>query len=299
MSKVFIPYCGRLQLLQGLKNAISGLSWLTDLNIHLFKSNITPDIDDEIADYTAIEANFSGYTDGVLDTWTIPALDMSNEAFITHVNPLLWQHNGGATSNTIYGHYVTNNSNTELLWIEKYDTSKLMDDVADIITVIPRLTLAHLGGNVFIPYNSRVYLLNGIKASITGATWLSNVYYRLFATDITPALSHVLSNYSPSECNFDGYGVKVLSTWTIPAKDEAVGTAENECFIMHNPPQMWQYEGADPGTGSVINEVYGGYVTNSANDELIWVEKFDSPVPMNTLDDILVVKPRLILAHEE
>jgi len=104
----------------------------------LFQNNITPGEGDVLGDYT--EADFSGYGSYKTATFGTPATS-SGTSFVAG-GSLYWQHDGGGTSNTIYGYYVTKSDDTTLLFAEKFGSSKSMAALTDIIQVIPRLELA-------------------------------------------------------------------------------------------------------------------------------------------------------------
>lgn len=70
--------------------------------VKLFKNNFTPTITAVEADFT--EANFSGYSDN-----TNFQNDFANTTLARHektTSTEVFEHNGGATSNTIYGWYL-------------------------------------------------------------------------------------------------------------------------------------------------------------------------------------------------
>jgi hypothetical protein len=73
------------------------------LTLKLFRNDYTPVKGSVAGDFT--EANFSGYSGGVaLGGWSAPAI-VGGRAVST-ANTVTQTHNGGATSNNIYGYYV-------------------------------------------------------------------------------------------------------------------------------------------------------------------------------------------------
>lgn len=102
----------------------------------LYQANMTPAEGDTLSTYSGDIADFSGYANFTA-AWGIPATS-GGTTFVTGSSNM-FQHNGGATSNTIYGYYVTDGSNTKLYWAEKFAASKSMAAPADIIQLIPRL----------------------------------------------------------------------------------------------------------------------------------------------------------------
>lgn len=144
MAYIFIPYVARVNCLKIIRAGITGGAYDDILHYHLFKSNITPALADTLSTYSAQEADFDGYAVKNVVAWTVPTLNDDDIAFMIGTPALTWQHDGGATSNTVYGGYVTNEADDELLWVEKFTTSKAMADLPDILTVVPRLTLEHI-----------------------------------------------------------------------------------------------------------------------------------------------------------
>lgn len=103
----------------------------------LFQSNTTPSDSTTLASLTA--ATFSGYAAATVSTFVTPT-ESTNKAR-TSATAVDFTHNGGATSNTIYGYYVYDNSLSKLLWIERFDASVTMANNGDKITITLKLTL--------------------------------------------------------------------------------------------------------------------------------------------------------------
>src|SRR4051794_24675060 len=90
----------------------------TNLRVRLFKNNYTPIATTVVGDLT--EANFSGYA-AVTPSFGSSAT-VTSKGTITDGSSRDFTHNGGATSNTVYGYYVTYESGgSTLLWAEKFD----------------------------------------------------------------------------------------------------------------------------------------------------------------------------------
>lgn len=109
------------------------------------------------------------------------------------------------------------------------------------------LTLANVG---------EVELLKrALNFSATG-----NVNLHLFASNTTPAEGDTVATYT--EASASGYAIKTLTgtSWTI-STSSGVTTASY---------------GAQTFTFSAAQVVYGYFVTNAANDILLWAERFDS-----------------------
>ena len=85
-----------------------------NLTLKLYQSNTTPAETDTAASYT--EATFSGYSAATLTgaSWGAAA-----SGTITYGSQQTFTHNGGATSNSIYGYYVVQATSGTLLYAER------------------------------------------------------------------------------------------------------------------------------------------------------------------------------------
>lgn len=104
--------------------------------IHLFKNDHVPAVTDTVAAFT--EADFSGY----LAITPIPF----NAAFINgddkgeiDADPVTWNHSGGATSNTVFGIYVTTLAG-DLFYAERFGAPIVMANFGDSITYTAKMT---------------------------------------------------------------------------------------------------------------------------------------------------------------
>jgi len=105
--------------------------------IRLFKNNKTPAYTDVYADYT--DADFSGYTGYAALVWGASFINGSNQGEID-ATPVTWTHNGGGTSNTIYGIFVTDGANN-LIYAERFPAPVSMSANGDSITYTPSATM--------------------------------------------------------------------------------------------------------------------------------------------------------------
>ena len=106
-----------------------------DLVLHLFQNNITPAETDVTATYT--DATFSGYTPTALTgaSWGVAAVGIITNTQRT------FTHNGGATSNSIYGYYLTQTTSGSLLLAERDAAAPfLMQNNGDNIKLTPSIT---------------------------------------------------------------------------------------------------------------------------------------------------------------
>lgn len=104
--------------------------------LRLFKNDHTPVVGDVNANYT--EANFSGYASFALGNWTAAFVNGDGKGEIDAA-PHTFAHNGGATANTIYGVYVTNNAG-DVIYAERFDAPRVLTTAADSITYTARVT---------------------------------------------------------------------------------------------------------------------------------------------------------------
>jgi hypothetical protein len=128
---------GVLELLDKcLKDA---LSVNENYSLRLFKVNKTPDHLDIAADYTAIEANFTGYAAKTLTRagWGAATI-VSNAASTTYGTVQSWT--AASTGNIIYGYFVLGSTSGKLLWCEKFGTPRSMG-VGDVLDLTPVFTL--------------------------------------------------------------------------------------------------------------------------------------------------------------
>ncbi len=129
MSTTIIPNEGEVVQAGFIRTAING-------NLKLFSNNATIDQATVLADLT--EATFSGYAAIPLVTADFAAIStVSNKARLIATAFSTFAHNGGGTSNTIYGYYFEQSG--KILFAEKFDSSRVMDDATDAISIKPKL----------------------------------------------------------------------------------------------------------------------------------------------------------------
>lgn len=105
--------------------------------LHLFQNNVTPTEDTVLTDLT--EANFSGYAAANLDYSAASGI----AAHVATATPtaVVFTRAAGATSNSIYGYYVTNQAGTQLLWAERDPAAPIdMSPVGATYTVTAKIT---------------------------------------------------------------------------------------------------------------------------------------------------------------
>lgn len=106
--------------------------------VKLFKNEKTPSSGDVLADYT--EADFTGYVESTAVTWGTPYVDEVGRAVILG-DLKTFAATGSGTTNIIYGYYVVDSAEEVLLYAEKFEEPRDMDETADAIPVIPRVVL--------------------------------------------------------------------------------------------------------------------------------------------------------------
>jgi hypothetical protein len=101
--------------------------------IKLFKNNLNPVVATVLTDLT--EADFSGYADIDLSAASAAAIDGTDRGF-RELDANTFTHNGGATTNSVYGWYVVLDDPSpaaELFMIERFSAPQLMGSVGDQI----------------------------------------------------------------------------------------------------------------------------------------------------------------------
>jgi hypothetical protein len=127
-----------LVLQQGDEKILNVLRLANDplATLRLFQNNHVPAVGDVNANYT--EATFSGYASVALGTWNPAFLNGSNQGEIDAA-PATFTHNAGATTNLIYGAYVTDNAG-DVIYAERFGAPISMALNGDTFTYTPRFT---------------------------------------------------------------------------------------------------------------------------------------------------------------
>lgn len=103
---------------------------ITGGELRLYKNDYTPVAGSTAADFT--EADYSGYefqTPG----FTTPFTENGEAKALS--GGVLFVHNGGGTSNTIYGYYFVWPDPDIVIYAERFDSSKSMGNSADSISL--------------------------------------------------------------------------------------------------------------------------------------------------------------------
>jgi hypothetical protein len=130
MSTPVVPNEGENDLLNLIKAGT--------FSLRLFRNNHTPAAASVLADFT--EANYSGYSAQTLSYGT-PATNGSGQGQMT-ATIINFDHNGGATSNTIYGYYLVNTGTSKVVKAEKLDSTVSMAFLGDRIAITEKMLCA-------------------------------------------------------------------------------------------------------------------------------------------------------------
>jgi len=135
---LLVPNIGEIELLDRLLKGGSSVHD-GDYTLHLFKNSYVPQDSSSLSNFT--EADFDGYADKALAqaSWESVSLNTNDKAESSY-SQQSWT--CGASGNTIYGYYITGNTSGELLWAEKFGSSKALTN-GDILNLIPVITLSN------------------------------------------------------------------------------------------------------------------------------------------------------------
>jgi len=106
--------------------------------LNLFANNITPSESNVLGDF--VEAGFNGYASANLDYSPSITGPVSNVYTITPP-AIVFTSTGGGSNTNVYGYYVTDHTNTNLLWAERDPSAPLdMSINGATYTVTAKLT---------------------------------------------------------------------------------------------------------------------------------------------------------------
>lgn len=124
---LIVPDEGEVAMLDMLVNGDS----FANVRLRLYQNNLTPDQDTVYGDFAV--ATFSGYGE---ETPSFGAASIvSHKGKIVDSAERTFVHNGGGTSNTIYGYYVVDSVNNLVLWAERFATPQSMSNNGDLIGI--------------------------------------------------------------------------------------------------------------------------------------------------------------------
>lgn len=114
---------------------------LTGANLHLFSNNVTVDATSALTDFT--ECTFAGYAEQPLDTWSIPVIEGDGSSGSSPAD-VTFTPTSSLGSGAIYGGYVTDSTDTVLLWAWNFPTGGITVaqgitlDLSNLFTVLSR-----------------------------------------------------------------------------------------------------------------------------------------------------------------
>ncbi len=133
-----IPDVGEIEILKQILGQAGGVP-LEGLTIRLYQNDVTPSDTDTLATFT--ECNFSGYVEQSLLNWSPPAT--VNDKAESQADAVSYTHDGGPTSNQVYGYFVTDSAKTILYYAERDPAApRSMAGAGDKITIAPKFTLS-------------------------------------------------------------------------------------------------------------------------------------------------------------
>jgi hypothetical protein len=122
----------------GWKQVLNDLVAASDLaRIRLFQNNHVPLLTDTAANYT--EATFTGYGGFQSLAWGSAFINGSTQGEID-ATEVTWTRTAGATSNTIYGVYITDAADA-LVYAERFDAPLSITATGDAVKYIAKVTL--------------------------------------------------------------------------------------------------------------------------------------------------------------
>jgi hypothetical protein len=109
---------------------------LDELYLRLYKNDLVPDRYSGVDDF--VEADFTGYAAVGFVSWGTPFLNADDDAEVDH-DPIVFTQTGTATTNNIYGYFVTDGAGTTLWFSERNPAAPAaMDTTGKTYTVIPK-----------------------------------------------------------------------------------------------------------------------------------------------------------------
>lgn len=129
---------------------------------------------------------------------------------------------------------------------------------------------------VVIPQTEWEAMLNALVAAT--APWNGGKIH-LFKNNFTPSPTMAIGDLT--EADFTGYAASSAVTWAAAAylpDGTAVVVGDSKTFQV----------GATP---TILNTVYGWYLTDAAGTTLIFARRFDTPVVLSAAHQILTILP--------
>lgn len=119
-----------------------------DMTLRLYSNNVLSGLSDvqieALTEAAFTEANFAGYSAvSLTSAWTVtqgnPSSAAQSEATFTRSST--------GTAQSIYGYYLTRNSDSKLMWFEQFDGPLSIEFINDAVKVTPTITLDDVEGH--------------------------------------------------------------------------------------------------------------------------------------------------------
>ena len=124
--------------------------------------------------------------------------------------------------------------------------------------------------------------LEGAKTDAAAKkTALAASVLHLFKSGFIPNGSTPLADYTAQECDYDGYAAKTIATWGDPVLSPGSG------YLIYAPQQTFTWALDADAVGNIV----GGTYLVTAGGKLMDVVIFETPVPLQGVDQALVVTP--------
>lgn len=124
--------------------------------------------------------------------------------------------------------------------------------------------------------------LEGAKTDAAAKkTALANSVLHLFKAGFLPGPSAPLSDFTANECDYSGYGPLTIAAWGDPVLSPGSG------YLIYAPAQTFLWDSGGDLSGNMV----GGTYLVTAGGKLMDVVIFETPIPMQGVDQALVPTP--------
>lgn len=267
---LYVPNAGEIKALEwALKSAG------TDMKLKIFQNDVALSPTMTAADLT--EATFTGYTARTLTraTWGAAFTNGDGKAQINYGTDQVYTF---ASSQTIYGHYFTDDADN-LIAVEKYSLARAQVS-GNEFTIQPRLTFTTESGLSGIVTNEGEKALLDWMFRGTG----ENLVLHLFKTNVTPTATSIVADFTESD--FTGYVTKTLTraSWNVGSTDGAgKGLLEYSADQTYSP--------------TTDQDLWGYYLVSATGGVLIAAENYGAARAVVN-GDTLTIQPKVTLKSE-
>lgn len=261
-----------------LKLALNILGSPPTIAVRLFTDTLTVLPSTTLGTFTA--PTFTPYGDITLVSWPAPT-DDGFHATATH-DPVYWSFDSGSSPSS-KGYILVDTDNTQWVAGGRFDINVLAS-AGTFYLFRPRFqwrsnwrTSGDNGGlGVRLCEAGRLRFTR----AMVGLSGVSGFRLRLFKNNASISEDTVIGDLT--ECDYPGYAYQLGNTWTTPAlvSGEYESNCGNKFFIR--------------GAGaSSAQTAYGYYCTDSADDALLWCDKFSSTFDMSDDGDVAGILPKM------